>query len=82
MAGFGPAHAAPLIDPKECLPHFKNGVTAGYGCLGAHCNDIEIGCAGTLIDANLFRGHLCLRGVECNSPTRHAKAFRARKLVR
>jgi hypothetical protein len=31
MAGFGPAHAAPLIDPKECLPHFKNGVTAGYG---------------------------------------------------
>lgn len=32
-------------------------------------------------DADLFRGHLRLRGVECNSPTRHAEAFHARKLV-
>src|SRR6185437_4023019 len=26
-------------------------------------------------DAELFRGHLRLRGVECNSPSRHAEAF-------
>src|SRR5262249_11015197 len=32
-------------------------------------------------DADLFRGHLRLRGVECSSPTRHAEAFHARKLV-
>jgi LmbE family N-acetylglucosaminyl deacetylase len=32
-------------------------------------------------DADLFRGHLRLRGVECNSPTRHAEAFHGRKLV-
>ena len=32
-------------------------------------------------DADLFRGHLRLRGVECNSPTRYAEAFHARKLV-
>jgi LmbE family N-acetylglucosaminyl deacetylase len=32
-------------------------------------------------DAELFRGHLRLRGVECNSPTRHAEAFHARKIV-
>ena len=32
-------------------------------------------------DADLFRGHMRLRGVECNSPTRHAEAFHARKLV-
>jgi LmbE family N-acetylglucosaminyl deacetylase len=32
-------------------------------------------------DQDLFRGHLRLRGVECNSPTRYAEAFHARKLV-
>jgi LmbE family N-acetylglucosaminyl deacetylase len=32
-------------------------------------------------DADLFRGHLRLRGIECNSPTRYAEAFHARKLV-
>jgi LmbE family N-acetylglucosaminyl deacetylase len=32
-------------------------------------------------DAELFRGHLRLRGVECNSPTHHAEAFHGRKLV-
>ena len=32
-------------------------------------------------DAELFRGHLRLRGVECNSATRYAEAFHARKLV-
>jgi len=32
-------------------------------------------------DADLFRGHLRLRGVECNSPTGYAEAFHARKLV-
>jgi LmbE family N-acetylglucosaminyl deacetylase len=32
-------------------------------------------------DAELFRGHLRLRGVECNSPSRYAEAFHARKLV-
>ena len=32
-------------------------------------------------DADLFRGHLRLRGIECNSPTRHAEAFHARKIV-
>ena len=32
-------------------------------------------------DAELFRGHMRLRGVECNSPTRYAEAFHARKLV-
>lgn len=32
-------------------------------------------------DADTFRAHLRLRGVECNSPTRHAEAFHGRKLV-
>jgi LmbE family N-acetylglucosaminyl deacetylase len=32
-------------------------------------------------DADLFHGHLRLRGIECNSPTRRAEAFHARKLV-
>jgi LmbE family N-acetylglucosaminyl deacetylase len=32
-------------------------------------------------DADLFRGHLRLRGIECNSPTRYAEAFHGRKLV-
>lgn len=32
-------------------------------------------------DADLFRGHMRLRGMECNSPTRFAEAFYARKLV-
>jgi LmbE family N-acetylglucosaminyl deacetylase len=32
-------------------------------------------------DADLFRGHLRLRGIECNSPTRFAEAFHARKIV-
>jgi len=32
-------------------------------------------------DADLFRAHLRLRGVECNSPSRHAEAFHCRKLL-
>jgi len=32
-------------------------------------------------DADLFHGHLRLRGMECNSLTRRAEAFHARKLV-
>ncbi len=32
-------------------------------------------------DPELFRGHLRLRGVECNSPSRYAEAFHARKIV-
>jgi LmbE family N-acetylglucosaminyl deacetylase len=32
-------------------------------------------------DADLFYGQMRLRGVECNSPTRYAEAFHARKLV-
>lgn len=32
-------------------------------------------------DADLFRGHLRVRGVECNSPSRYAEAFHARKLI-
>ncbi len=32
-------------------------------------------------DEELFRGHLRLRGVECNSPSRFAEAFHARKLL-
>ena len=32
-------------------------------------------------DEELFRGHLRLRGVECNSPSRYAEAFHARKLL-
>jgi LmbE family N-acetylglucosaminyl deacetylase len=32
-------------------------------------------------DAELFRGHMRLRGIECNSPSRYAEAFHARKLV-
>jgi LmbE family N-acetylglucosaminyl deacetylase len=32
-------------------------------------------------DADLFRGHLRLRGIECNSPSRYAEAFHARKLT-
>lgn len=34
----------------------------------------------TWFDEELFRGHLRLRGVECNSPSRFAEAFHARKL--
>jgi len=32
-------------------------------------------------DAELFRGHLRLRGIECNSPSRYAEAFHGRKIV-
>ena len=32
-------------------------------------------------DAELFRALLRLRGVECNSPSRYAEAFHARKLI-
>ncbi len=32
-------------------------------------------------DAELFRGHMRLRGVECNSPSRYSEAFHARKLT-
>lgn len=32
-------------------------------------------------DADLFRGHLRLRGVECNSASRYAEAFHGRKLL-
>lgn len=32
-------------------------------------------------DADLFRGHMRMRGIECNSPTRFAEAFHARKFV-
>lgn len=32
-------------------------------------------------DAELFRGLMRVRGIECNSPTRFAEAFHARKLV-
>jgi LmbE family N-acetylglucosaminyl deacetylase len=32
-------------------------------------------------DAELFRGLLRLRGIECNSPSRYAEAFHARKIV-
>jgi len=32
-------------------------------------------------DADLFRGHMRLRGVECNAPSRFAEAFHARKLI-
>jgi LmbE family N-acetylglucosaminyl deacetylase len=32
-------------------------------------------------DADLFRGQMRLRGVECNAPSRYAEAFHARKLT-
>ncbi len=32
-------------------------------------------------DPELFRGHMRLRGIECNSPSRYAEAFHARKLI-
>jgi LmbE family N-acetylglucosaminyl deacetylase len=32
-------------------------------------------------DAELFRGHVRLRGVECNAPARYAEAFHGRKIV-
>lgn len=32
-------------------------------------------------DEELFRGHLRLRGIECNSPSRYAEAFHGRKIV-
>jgi LmbE family N-acetylglucosaminyl deacetylase len=32
-------------------------------------------------DAELFRGLLRLRGIECNSPSQYAEAFHARKIV-
>lgn len=32
-------------------------------------------------DAELFRGHLRLRGIECNSPSRYAEAFHGRKTL-
>jgi LmbE family N-acetylglucosaminyl deacetylase len=35
----------------------------------------------TWFDAELFRGHMRLRGVECNAPSRYAEAFHVRKLV-
>jgi LmbE family N-acetylglucosaminyl deacetylase len=38
-------------------------------------------CAHPWFEAELFRGHLRLRGVECDSPTRYAEAFHARKIL-
>ncbi len=35
----------------------------------------------TWFDAELFQGHMRLRGVECNAPSRYAEAFHARKLT-
>jgi LmbE family N-acetylglucosaminyl deacetylase len=35
----------------------------------------------TWFDPDLFRGHMRLRGIECNAPSRFAEAFHARKLV-
>lgn len=35
----------------------------------------------TWFDAELFRGHMRLRGVECNSRSRYAEAFHARKVT-
>jgi LmbE family N-acetylglucosaminyl deacetylase len=35
----------------------------------------------TWFDEDLFRGHMRLRGVECNSPSRFAEAFHGRKLT-
>jgi LmbE family N-acetylglucosaminyl deacetylase len=35
----------------------------------------------TWFDPDLFRGHMRLRGVECNAPGRFAEAFHGRKLV-
>lgn len=32
-------------------------------------------------DADLFRAHLRLRGVECNAPSRYAEAFHGRKIL-
>jgi LmbE family N-acetylglucosaminyl deacetylase len=32
-------------------------------------------------DAELFRGHLRMRGVECNAPSRFAEAFHGRKIL-
>jgi LmbE family N-acetylglucosaminyl deacetylase len=32
-------------------------------------------------DAELFRGHLRLRGIECASPSRYAEAFHGRKIL-
>lgn len=32
-------------------------------------------------DADLFKGLMRLRGIECNSPTRYAEAFHVRKLI-
>jgi len=32
-------------------------------------------------DEELFRGHLRLRGIECNSPSRYAEAFHGRKIL-
>lgn len=32
-------------------------------------------------DADLFRGHMRLRGAECNAASRYAEAFHARKLI-
>jgi LmbE family N-acetylglucosaminyl deacetylase len=48
--------------------------------------EVLLECFGTQIsrqwfDADLFRGLMRLRGIECNSPTRFAEAFHARKLV-
>ncbi len=34
----------------------------------------------TWLDAETFRATLRLRGLECNSPTRYAEAFHARKM--
>ena len=32
-------------------------------------------------DAELFRGHMRLRGIECNAPRRYAEAFHGRKIT-
>ncbi len=35
----------------------------------------------TWFDADLFKGHMRVRGMECNAPSRYAEAFHARKLT-
>lgn len=65
--------------------------------LGAHSDDIETGCGGTILRLVAARPHACihreplsipgpqglarLRGIECNAPEGFAEAFYAREFV-
>ncbi len=66
------AHPGVFCSLSEALVEKK--ISTLLACFGSQRNH-------QWFDADLFRGLMRLRGIECNSPTRFAEAFHARKLI-